>query len=259
MGNGYKPDADCLALAARHGHRDVVNLLLAFGADSNGITEEGDTPLQQTVGRGHYGTVKLLLDSGADPTVVNKRGKTLIDIAKESLSTDDKELALIAQSIQSWKQTKKNNTNTPASSASPPPVDVKPDIKPPVKSEGKSRAPSESEPSRKIKKRKVSEPSSNGVSPSSSSSDLKSKVKEVERKNPPPPSGTKLLLFGNKSLDTKPAVSRVVGGTHGDKLRSGSITGDDKRKSEVKKEGLSEKFNNSSDIKNRTQAQGLEC
>lgn len=102
--NGWKPDADCLALAARHGHTDVVGLLLAFGADSDGLNEDGETALQQTIGRGHFATVKLLLDSGASPNVVTFSGKSCLDLAQESLSSDDKEVALIASAMRSYKK-----------------------------------------------------------------------------------------------------------------------------------------------------------
>lgn len=102
--NGWKPDADCLALAAKHGHTDVVGLLLAFGADSDGLNEDGETALQQTIGRGHFATVKLLLDSGADPNVLNHDGKSCLELAQEALSNDDKEVALISDAIKAFKR-----------------------------------------------------------------------------------------------------------------------------------------------------------
>lgn len=100
--NGWKPDADCLALAAKHGHTDVVGLLLAFGADSDELTEDGDTALHQAIGRGHFATVKLLLDSGANPRTLNHAGKSCLELAQESVSSDDKEVAFITQAMKSF-------------------------------------------------------------------------------------------------------------------------------------------------------------
>lgn len=221
--NGWKPDADCLALAARHGHGDVVNLLLAFGADANGVTEDGDTPLQQTVGRGHYNLVKMLLDAGANPTVVDTRGKSLYDIAKESLSSDEKELALLAQSIQSWKQTKKNNTSTPKVSVSPPPLSPnihtvssttsdkynKADRTDRTDRDAKSRHSSivSNDLERKIKKRKVnSSESPNGVS------EFKPKQKISDENTSRKPSKTSSSMFKDKPSDDgeKPNNSSLV-------------------------------------------------
>lgn len=109
--NGWKPDADCLALAARHGHTDVVGLLLAFGADSDGLNEDGETALQQTIGRGHFSTVKLLLDSGANPNVVNHAGKSCLDLAQDSLSSDDKEVSLIVAAMKSYRKSSRKPTD----------------------------------------------------------------------------------------------------------------------------------------------------
>ncbi|ODQ64163.1 ankyrin, partial [Nadsonia fulvescens var. elongata DSM 6958] len=88
---GYKPDAECLTLAAKHGHTDVVGLLLAFGAKPNALNEEGETALQQTIGRGHLKTVNLLLQSGADPYKADRCGKTCFDI----VGSDDEEMDLL--------------------------------------------------------------------------------------------------------------------------------------------------------------------
>lgn len=99
LSNGYVPDADCLCLAAKHGHTDVVGMLLAFGADCDGFNDQGETALHQCLGRGHLATVKLLLDSGADPTIVNSSGKTCLELAQPG-----KECALLEKAIEKEKR-----------------------------------------------------------------------------------------------------------------------------------------------------------
>lgn len=117
LGNGWKPDADCLALAARHGHTDIVGLLLAFGAQVNGRTEDNETALQATIGRGHFATVKLLLDSGADVTVVNADGKSCLELAKESLASEEREVSLIEEFLK--KKLKKSKLNVTSKKEDP--------------------------------------------------------------------------------------------------------------------------------------------
>lgn len=97
--NGGKPDHQALALAAKFGHTDVVNLFLAFGAKVDLADERGLTPLMQTVGRGHIDTVKLLLQAGADPTKRSKDNKSVLDFATDSLVSEDEEIRLIRDSL----------------------------------------------------------------------------------------------------------------------------------------------------------------
>src|SRR5439155_3868980 len=58
-----------LALAAQHGHADVVRLLLDAGEDPNRYNPDGfhshSTPLHQAVCSGHAEVVKLLVERGA--------------------------------------------------------------------------------------------------------------------------------------------------------------------------------------------------
>jgi hypothetical protein len=58
-----------LALAAQHGHAEVVRLLLDAGEDPNRFNPEGhhahSTPLHQAVAGGHEETVRLLIARGA--------------------------------------------------------------------------------------------------------------------------------------------------------------------------------------------------
>lgn len=69
------PDADdrskqiALALAAQHGHADVVRLLLDAGVDPNRYNPEGfhshSTPLHQAIAADHQDVVRILVESGA--------------------------------------------------------------------------------------------------------------------------------------------------------------------------------------------------
>jgi ankyrin repeat protein len=58
-----------LALAAQHGHVEVVRLLLNAGEDPNRYNPDGfhshSTPLHQAISSGHDGVVKLLVERGA--------------------------------------------------------------------------------------------------------------------------------------------------------------------------------------------------
>jgi len=58
-----------LALAAQHGHTEIVRLLLASGEDPNRYNPDGyhshSTPLHQAICAGHMEVVKLLVERGA--------------------------------------------------------------------------------------------------------------------------------------------------------------------------------------------------
>ncbi|TLG09838.1 ankyrin repeat domain-containing protein [Nocardia cyriacigeorgica] len=56
-----------LMLAAYHGHREAVGVLLARGADPDRANDRGQTPLAGVVFKGETEIVRDLLAAGADP------------------------------------------------------------------------------------------------------------------------------------------------------------------------------------------------
>ncbi len=67
--------------AARSGHKDVAELLLANKANVNAKDENGDTPLLFAARNGHADVVELLLDNKADVNLKNKLGETPLHAA----------------------------------------------------------------------------------------------------------------------------------------------------------------------------------
>jgi len=89
-------DKSALLLASEEGHKEVIKILLAAGADVNTIqnNELGATALIMASNRGHAEIVKILLDGGADvnaqsesegvygPALIEASGNGHIDVAK---------------------------------------------------------------------------------------------------------------------------------------------------------------------------------
>ena len=69
---GYTPLHD----AALEGHKDMVELLLAKGADVNAKDKDGNTPLHEAAYTNDRGFVELLLAEGAEVNAKNSSGST---------------------------------------------------------------------------------------------------------------------------------------------------------------------------------------
>ena len=71
------------------GHKEVVELLIAKGADVNAKDMFGKTPLHHAAGYGRKEIVELLIAKGADVNAKGKYGITPLDLA------DNKEIAAL--------------------------------------------------------------------------------------------------------------------------------------------------------------------
>lgn len=65
-----------LHIASNNGLNDIVVTLLNGGADVNAKDKDDETPLHWAARRGRTETVELLISKGADPEATNKKGKT---------------------------------------------------------------------------------------------------------------------------------------------------------------------------------------
>ena len=65
------------------GSLEVVEALLAAGADVQARQERGFTPLMGAAARGSEEVVRALLEAGADKAATNDDGKTALDFARE--------------------------------------------------------------------------------------------------------------------------------------------------------------------------------
>lgn len=67
-----------LILASKHGHEDVVRLLLDNDAQIDIVDEDGRTALLYTSGNGHEAVVRILPDKGAPVSITDKYGRTTL-------------------------------------------------------------------------------------------------------------------------------------------------------------------------------------
>jgi ankyrin repeat protein len=74
-----RPAETALTMAVTHRRRDMMELLLAFGADPNLPQADGESPLSLAIGldKDRADTVAVLLEKGADPEKVYAHGSAL--------------------------------------------------------------------------------------------------------------------------------------------------------------------------------------
>ena len=95
--DGSSPAMTPLHWAARVGHKEVAELLIATGADVNAIDQLGRTgwaawhvtPLHEAAYHGHKEIAELLITAGADVNAKDEDGDTPLDNAKHKPETAD--------------------------------------------------------------------------------------------------------------------------------------------------------------------------
>ncbi|ETV94740.1 hypothetical protein, variant [Aphanomyces invadans] len=98
-----------LVPAAHFGHIDVVNLLLAHGADANYANQKGTTPLMRAAQEGQAAVVKALLNKHADANAANMEGMTALMLASQRGHADIADILISAGALVD-KQTRQGST-----------------------------------------------------------------------------------------------------------------------------------------------------
>lgn len=83
-----------LTFAISQGHLEIVDLLLAAGADPHAGTEVGAAPLSVAVLHGQAGAARLLLDAGADPSSLDPAIGSPLSVAAQAGSLELVDLLL---------------------------------------------------------------------------------------------------------------------------------------------------------------------
>ncbi|KAJ6258397.1 hypothetical protein Dda_6437 [Drechslerella dactyloides] len=136
--SGIFPDPESMMLAARGGHLDVLNLLVAFGGDCDPdpkavvrqhtkdksqfpLVAGEETPLLATIGRNNIEVLKLLLksDTMKEPRRLDSRGRSYAEIARQRAGENWEEEVRMLQKV--WddagpQKSKKSSRERPDSS-----------------------------------------------------------------------------------------------------------------------------------------------
>src|SRR5258705_3821607 len=101
--------------AVADGDSEAVRALLAEGADANGTTRGGQTPLVLAILFRHAHILDLLLPAGADPQRLDSLGPNAIDWAERKGFTEGVKLLVQSQSPPSTHNTEPAVPNQSAS------------------------------------------------------------------------------------------------------------------------------------------------
>lgn len=71
-----------LSIAISRGAKEEVLVLLDAGADVNGVSENGNTPLHEAIGQKNLEIVNILLDRGALPSLKNDFDQNCFELAE---------------------------------------------------------------------------------------------------------------------------------------------------------------------------------
>ena len=82
--NGQSP----LSMACSLGNLEMVNVLLAYGANCNSETSRGRTPLREAIRGQNETLVNVLLDAKAQLSSRNKFGHSVMDLVEECITSD---------------------------------------------------------------------------------------------------------------------------------------------------------------------------
>ncbi|MBO9482524.1 ankyrin repeat domain-containing protein [Salinisphaera sp. G21_0] len=74
----------CEALSKQYTDDDIVSMLLAYGADPNKTSKNGDTPLHLAIASSNSTCVDMLLAHGANPNIRNRSGQTALAVALDA-------------------------------------------------------------------------------------------------------------------------------------------------------------------------------
>ena len=77
----YSGTTNPMCRATYLGHRNIVSLLLKYGADINRRSSEGRTPLMWSAFRDNIPMMDFLIDNGCDLTLVDNDGWNALDLA----------------------------------------------------------------------------------------------------------------------------------------------------------------------------------
>jgi len=77
-----------MLLAIEHHDIEILNVLLAQGANVNRKSRDGVSPLMAAAEKGQADVVQILLSRGADVNARNARGRTAVMLAKKNGRTE---------------------------------------------------------------------------------------------------------------------------------------------------------------------------
>ncbi|KAG8130995.1 hypothetical protein E2320_017657 [Naja naja] len=98
-----------LHLAAKNGHRDVLEILLQHWEDINELNQNCETPFYMAVEGGHEKCADLLLEAGSDINILNKQNASALHVATQNGHTPLVRF-LISHNIDLDAQSQKNNS-----------------------------------------------------------------------------------------------------------------------------------------------------